>query len=181
MDRYRQDNGSYCVDITVKEFRQLYDSRDPSPFHDRDLDEALVHYVVMSCEEIGEDTNIKIVITGYNKNDQQQQSDFQVAFHQFFEHEVRAVHNELKFLFRQGRVSLTLGIGFLMICVFLAFRVGDLDVFGRVVHEGLIIMGWVALWKPLNIFLYEWWPYRRKMNVYKRLSEIEIEFKESIE
>ena len=179
MGRYRKENGFNCIDLTARDFRQLYDSRDPSPFHERDLDEDLVHYLVMSCEEIKHEEPLKIVVNSPQLlGETQQLSDFILAFHQYFEHELWATKNELHNLFRQGRVSLLFGLLFLMICVFGAIRfVGDVNVFNRVIHEGLIIMGWVALWKPINIFLYEWWPYRRKMRVYKRLSEVKIEFK----
>lgn len=179
MERYRKDNGKYCVDVSVREFKQLYDSRDPSPFHERDLDENLGRYLIMSCEEIDEGEPVKVVINSPQLlSEQQQQHDFILAFHQYFEHEVRAVDNELKNLFRQGRVSFLFGLIFLIICVFLAIQfAGDMKIFNRVIYEGLIIMGWVALWKPINIFLYEWWPYRRKMRVYKRLAEISIEFR----
>ena len=179
MGRYRKENGFNCIDLTARDFRQLYDSRDPSPFHERDLDEDLVHYLVMSCEEIKHEEPLKIVVNSPQLlSETEQLNDFILAFHQYFEHELWATKNELHNLFRQGRVSLLFGLLFLMICVFGAIRfVGDVNVFNRVIHEGLIIMGWVALWKPINIFLYEWWPYRRKMRVYKRLSEVKIEFK----
>jgi hypothetical protein len=40
--------------------------------------------------------------------------------------------------------------------------------------EGLIILGWVANWRPLEIFLYEWWPIARRRNLYARLAAAEI-------
>ncbi len=178
MERYRRDNGKFCIDVHFHEFSQLYDGRDPSPFHERDLDENLVHYLVMGCEEIPHDEPVKIVMTTpHSQIEEQQKNDFILALHQYFEHEMRLTDNELKYLFRQGRVSLLFGLSFLILCIFLAVRfVGDTTIFSRVVYEGLLIMGWVALWKPLNIFLYDWWPYLRKKRVYKQLSTISIEF-----
>ncbi len=40
----------------------------------------------------------------------------------------------------------------------------------RVIQESLIIFGWVANWKPIEIFLYEWWPIARRRNLYRRLA-----------
>jgi hypothetical protein len=31
-----------------------------------------------------------------------------------------------------------------------------------VLREGLLIIGWVALWRPVEIFLYDWWPVLRR-------------------
>ena len=28
----------------------------------------------------------------------------------------------------------------------------------QVLREGLVIMGWVAMWRPLELLLYDWWP-----------------------
>lgn len=179
MERYRRENGVTCIDVSFRDFKQLYDGRDPSPFYERDLDEDLARYLVMSCEEIGREQDIKIVM----KEDEPSQKtkhkdDFVHALHRYFEHEVRATENELKHLFKQGRSSLIFGLVFLILCVSLAVKfVGEESVLNRAFFEGLIITGWVALWKPLNIFLYEWWPFRRKKRVYTILSQIKIEFR----
>jgi hypothetical protein len=33
----------------------------------------------------------------------------------------------------------------------------------------------VANWKPIEIFLYDWWPLLRRRNLYRRLSEASVE------
>lgn len=179
MERYRQENNTFCIDVSFHEFKQLYDGRDPSPFQERDLDENLVRYLVMGCEEIPRDQPIKIVMIAPDlKSETQQKDDFILALHQYFDHEVRLTNNELKYLFKQGRVSFLFAFSFLTFCIFLAVKfAGDSSIFNKVLYEGLSIMGWVALWKPLNIFLYEWWPYVRKKRVYKLLATIQVEFK----
>lgn len=179
MERYRRENNILCIDVRFHEFKQLYDGRDPSPFYERDLDEDLVRYLVMSCEEIAHDEPIKIVMNEVQPTSSlQQKEDFVQALHSYFDHEVRSTDNELKYLFRQGRTSLAFGLSFLILCVFFAIKfVGEITIVSRVIYEGLIIIGWVALWKPINIFLYEWWPFLRKKRVYKLLSNIKIEFK----
>jgi hypothetical protein len=45
----------------------------------------------------------------------------------------------------------------------------------QVVEESLLIFGWVANWRPIEIFLYEWWPIVRRRNLYQRLSAAEVE------
>jgi len=42
-------------------------------------------------------------------------------------------------------------------------------------HEGLFIMGWVAMWQPISIFLYEWWPIREAETIFKKISALEVE------
>ncbi len=53
------------------------------------------------------------------------------------------------------------------------------DIFGdtpgnRVLEESLLIMGWVANWRPIEIFLYEWWPLVRTRRLYTRLAQAPV-------
>jgi hypothetical protein len=45
---------------------------------------------------------------------------------------------------------------------------------GRVIEESLLIFGWVANWRPIEIFLYDWWPNVRRRNLYQRLSAAHV-------
>ena len=45
---------------------------------------------------------------------------------------------------------------------------------GRFFDEGLIILGWVANWRPVEIFLYDWWPIVRRGRLYRRLSRAAV-------
>jgi hypothetical protein len=36
-------------------------------------------------------------------------------------------------------------------------------------------MGWVAMWRPISIFLYEWWPIRDALLTYESLGVVDIE------
>jgi hypothetical protein len=41
-------------------------------------------------------------------------------------------------------------------------------------EEGLTIIGWVAMWRPIDIYLYRWWPLRRLGRYYRKLAEIPV-------
>jgi hypothetical protein len=47
--------------------------------------------------------------------------------------------------------------------------------FRRLVDESFLILGWVANWRPLEIFLYDWWPLARRRDLYRRLSSASVE------
>jgi hypothetical protein len=48
-----------------------------------------------------------------------------------------------------------------------------------VIHESLIIVGWVALWHPMGIFLYDWWPIRAEAKLFDRLGEMDVKVLDS--
>lgn len=40
--------------------------------------------------------------------------------------------------------------------------------------ESLNILGWVAFWKPVELLLYDWYPFSRNMVLYTRLEQSEV-------
>jgi hypothetical protein len=32
----------------------------------------------------------------------------------------------------------------------------------------------VAMWQPVNTFLYEWWPIRRNIGIYRKIGAMEV-------
>jgi hypothetical protein len=69
-----------------------------------------------------------------------------------------------------GLLSLTIAFGIvnLLESVLADLRIGDL------LREGVLIGGWVAMWRPLEIFLYDWWPIRRDALLYDRLGAMPV-------
>ena len=53
--------------------------------------------------------------------------------------------------------------------------------FAEIIREGLLIVGWVAMWRPLEVFLYDWWPIRAEAHLFDRLSTmpVRIEYKKT--
>ena len=79
-----------------------------------------------------------------------------------------------------GRLSLAIGLVALGVCLFVGQIVqemlGDRPLAYFFV-EGLIIIGWVANWRPLEIFLYDWWPVAQKRRLYLRLAAAQVELR----
>jgi hypothetical protein len=87
------------------------------------------------------------------------------------------VARELSDLFRIGRRALMIGLAVLGVCLVLGQTVSALTPYGRIGHfieEGLIIVGWVANWRPLEIFLYDWWPIAHKKRLYRPLADARV-------
>jgi hypothetical protein len=100
-----------------------------------------------------------------------------VAVDDHFRRRALASRRRLRQLFRTGRVSLVIGLAFLGAAIaigeFLAGLISK-EGYAWLVKESLVIGGWVALWRPLEIFLYDWWPIRAEARLYERLGEIDV-------
>jgi hypothetical protein len=83
---------------------------------------------------------------------------------------------EFRLLLRLGRQSLTVGLLFLTACLLLVQVVGALgqSTAANVIKESLAIGGWVAMWRPLQIYLYDWWPLRAELRVLERLARMRV-------
>jgi hypothetical protein len=82
----------------------------------------------------------------------------------------------LRLLFHDRRIALLIGLSFLTGCVLireLALSFGTGTVF-EIIAEGMLIAGWVAMWRPIQIFLYDWWQVRRRCQVLHKLSEMPV-------
>jgi len=52
---------------------------------------------------------------------------------------------------------------------------GEAGTWAAVLRESLTIAGWVAMWRPMQIYLYDWWPVRQRGRVYAKLSQMPVE------
>jgi hypothetical protein len=102
------------------------------------------------------------------------------ALNRYFDYRAGIVTRDLNELFRVGRTALLIGLAVLGFCLtaaqFAGRRLGETPV-SRFIQESLIILGWVANWKPIEIFLYDWWPLVRRRNLYRRLAQATVQLK----
>jgi hypothetical protein len=165
------------IEINLNRLPQLFNSLDPSPFHERDLDEDAEEYIIGSAEEISHHRSLTLVI--HLPADQVPEPgalSLTEAIHNFFAYREIHERRRLRLLFRDGRIALAIGLGFLFCCVVLRELIFSLEHSAAtdILGEGLLIIGWVAMWRPLEIFLYEWVPLRRRCQILKMLSTIPV-------
>jgi hypothetical protein len=91
----------------------------------------------------------------------------------YFRERARSTRAQLRQLFRVGRVSLVIGLAFLAFAIAVGEFAASLaasDSYQSIIKESFVIGGWVALWRPLEIFLYDWWPVLQRARLFDRLS-----------
>ncbi len=78
---------------------------------------------------------------------------------------------------KQGRMSLIIGFVFLAVCLLASELLSGLGggTLNRLLRESLMIGGTVAMWRPMEIYLYSWWPLRRRGQIYEKLSQMDVE------
>jgi hypothetical protein len=164
--------------LHLGELRQLFDSMDPAPFRERDLDPKAADYIVDSAREAPAGAALALQVElGREPVDETTAALLREAVHDYFERRAAGKRRELHRLFRTGRLSLVIGLAFLSGAIALAQWLGGLiahEGYAWLVSESLIIGGWVALWRPMEIFLYDWWPLRADARLFDRLAAMPV-------
>ena len=165
------------IEIFVDTIEQLFNSMDPSPFHEKDLDHDAEEFITSWAQEYPRsDSFVLVVHLSESEKTSVSQELVEKAVRNYFAY--RAKLNKLEFhrLMKQGRVSLFIGSLFLALCLTISqliSREADIAVL-RILRESLTIAGWVAMWRPMEIFLYDWWPLRQLGQVYQKLSRMPV-------
>jgi hypothetical protein len=169
---------SGVIEVHVRELNQLFNSMDPSPFLDKDLDVDAEEFITGWARELPREKPLALLV----HLDQPAVQPGQVAglsnaVHSYFDHRAAMARQRLRELLRLGRKSLLIGSLFLAMCLL----IGDWLTKGfpenrgaQIISESLTIGGWVAMWRPMEIFLYDWWPILRERRMLLRLSHMPV-------
>jgi hypothetical protein len=172
------------IKIRVSELRQLFNAIDPSPFRERDLDPRAEEFIVDWAGDLPDDRPWGLIVhLNRAPGRVDEAAELREAVHEYFAQRALAARRRLRELFRRGRISLAIALAFLAGAVIAADAAGAYlgdGRFAQVIREGFVIGGWVAMWRPLEVFLYDWWPIRADVRLLQRLAamSVRIEYEE---
>lgn len=162
----------------LRETSQLFETLDPSPFRERTLDRSAEEFIVDGVRKLPSKAPCALVIhldqTANHPDEEREVGD---AIRTHFARRSHFLRRDLHQLLRRGLISLGIGLAF-MVLIFVTVEVTGLvraeTGFGTLVRESMLIIGWVAMWRPLEIFLYDWWPIFGERRLHDRLSRIKV-------
>jgi len=165
------------IELELHEPNQLFNSMDPSPFVDRDLDGDAEEFILNWAQEYSHREPLSLTIHLEHMPAEDPTAWMAAAVHNFFAY--RANLNRLAFrrLMDDGRTSLMVGLAFLAGCLAIRNLLlgGIAGAWAGVLRESLTIAGWVAMWRPVQIYLHDWWPLWRRGRVLAKLSTMPVE------
>jgi hypothetical protein len=170
--------GNATIDVRVREVGQLFNSMDPSPFRERELDDNAEAYIVDSVKELGPKSASAIVIHVDQSAILPHAQEFIAsAIRIHFARRSKVLRQSLRRMMRRGIISLCIGVVFLVTLFALSRLIQSLlgdGALSSLLTQSLLIAGWVAMWRPLEIFLYDWWPILADARIYERISQIRV-------
>lgn len=180
LQRYRHEKENLIVEIAVKNSRQLFNERDPAPFRERDLDPQFVTYVLSMIEEFPIRTKMKMRIISSDSQDINSENILVIkeAIRSYFLYEANLARSKLRKRLRTARFFSMIGIFSLFVSLSLAQLINSIKLFPsitEIVSVGLVIIGWVAMWHPIEALLYDWWPIREQRLYFEKIARLEVE------
>jgi hypothetical protein len=166
------------IEVHVGELKQLFNSIDPSPFRNKDLDREAEEFIVGWAKDLPRDVQLALVVDlDRDAGLPDEAAVLRDAIHEFFRQRAEGYRRRLRELLRRGRTSLLIGLTVLAAAIasgdFLATLMKTSRI-GEIVRESLTIGGWVSMWRPLEIFLYDWWPIRSEAQLSDRLAAMPV-------
>lgn len=165
------------IEIRIRMLAQLFDSLDPSPFRERGLNRDADSYIVDCAGEHAPREPLRLLI------------HVPVSVRPLLIDAAPAIHNHYRFThaqaqrrhrrrMRTGKVALLFGSLVMILTVALRAMLGEwlATPVGQVIGEGLLILGWVVLWRPAELLLFERWENRQERKLLGRLAHIPVEF-----
>ena len=165
--------------IHIGELNQLFNAMDPAPFRERDLDPHAEEFIVEWARELRGDGPLGLAVQlDRQAGTPEEAAMLKDAVHEFFAQRAHVTRQRLRQVLRVGRTSLVIGLVFLTTSIVVSEELasrGDAGGVGGVLRESLLIGGWVAMWRPLEVFLYDWWPILREARLLDRLSRMAVQ------
>jgi hypothetical protein len=149
----------------------MFNALDPSPFWDRDLDPAAAEFIE---DEFRERLSARTWHLDVNVRDGAElATDLQAAVQHYYQRLAGSVRLKLRENLRVAEIALLGGIVIFLVCFTVRQLLSNIDSL-RFLNEGLIVLAWLALWRPAESMLYGWVPLYRERRLYQRLAGIRV-------
>ena len=162
------------IELRIQRLEQLFDTLDPAPFHDKALDRNVDAYLLESAGEYSVGTALRVML----------HAPAELAAHiTAIEH---AIHTHFALAAQQaerrhrrrrsvGRLALFTGLAILVLALSLrSWLKGVSNPVAEVISEGLMILAWVALWRPIETIGFDSWEARQQRRLLAKLARVPV-------
>ncbi|KAJ4460105.1 hypothetical protein PAPYR_3836 [Paratrimastix pyriformis] len=176
-------NPAGVIDIKLSKISQLFNSYDPSPFLEKDLDDDAEDYIVAWARELPRKVPLTLMVhLPAEVAIHSEVGALQDSIRKFFFSRVATSRREVRAKLMEALKGFLVGMVIVIVCLTLrglamTFIVTEQLVLLTLLNmltESLDIAAWVCLWVPVQTFLYKWWPTFSKLKLFKRLAVVDV-------
>lgn len=169
----RHTGSTATVSIHVRDLAQMFNSLDPSPFWDRDLDPAAAEFIEEEFRDRLTAGSWHLHVYVHERTGSA--ADLQAAVENYYGRMAHSARLALREHLWMGQLALV--GGFVIFLISMAAREAVRRLLGHLpgmLDEGLIILAWLALWRPAEALMYEWVPFYRRRRLFERLAGMHV-------
>jgi hypothetical protein len=161
------------VSVHVNDFAQLFNSLDPSPLWDRDLDRGVAQFIEDEFRDRRAAATWRLQVFAHQGVSAA--ADLQSAVETYYRRSARSARLALREHMKITRIALLGGASiFLLSTAVRSIIDRALAHPPQLLDQGLIVLAWLGLWRPIEALVYEWVPFYRKRRLYERLARIHV-------
>jgi hypothetical protein len=162
------------VNVRVRDLAQMFNSLDASPFWDRDLDVHAAEFIEEEFRENRAAAQWHLHVHASEGADLA--DDLQPALEHYYARMAHSAALRLREQLRLGELALLGGLAIFLLSMSARGILAQVVAHGvsRLLDEGLIILAWLALWRPVETLVYGWVPLYRQRRMYQRLAAIKV-------
>ena len=165
------------IELRIAYPAQFYNLLDPAPNDEKEINQATESYIMDSLEDMPNDkrgsARIILYLDETLYEDEKTRTDMEQAIHSHFALRLCSATQKYKQAVNKGRRYLVRGLIFLLVCLILSSVVTSIHNQNDIIYaigQSFVIIGWVALWRPVEFYLYD---RRDLLNEKKMLSQLE--------
>ncbi len=159
---YAEENGSILIDVHISSMDQFYNLLDPSSEEEKDLDEETETYIRNAVEDLTPEerkrARIVLYLSPHLYQNSSTRKNMEKAVTANFAYRLYHENRKYEFAMARGKRYLVHGLIFLVVCLVISsmfpriFLENDINL---ALAQSFVIIGWVALWKPVEFYLYD--------------------------
>ena len=182
LERFRKNaDGSYLIELRVREIDDLFNPLDPSPLHERDINDKIIEKLYNDIVIFPKDVPVDIIfrMPKHWKKIHGLEHTIREAMKKQFEYTAISSSIHLRRRLKKGlKTLLVAGIMFIsLIAISTSLTIFYPEsVLAHVVAEGLFVLSWVSLWRPIEVLLYEWLPLFEERKRHERILKMNVHF-----
>lgn len=167
--------GTAAVSVHVREVAQLFNSLDPAPFWDRDLDRSAAEFIEDEFRDRQSAEIWHLHVHVHVHEGDTSPAYLQQAIESYYGRMANSARLAMREHFRLAQFALMGGVAIFLLSMGARGILGN--VLGRLpvlLDEGIIILAWLALWRPAEALIYGWIPLYRNRRLFEKLAGIKV-------
>lgn len=169
----KRARGVASLNITVRDLGQLFNCLDPAPFWDRDLDREAAAFIEEEFRDRRSAASWHLHV--HVREGAADAADLQAALEHYYGRLANSARRALHEHWWLGQLALAGGTLIFMLSIGIrgALR-GAFATVPLAIDQGLILLAWLAFWRPAEAMLYGWIPFYRQRRLFERLAAIRV-------